>query len=362
MKLLTRKPKLKFAKGEKLPPRHPDIVKKLKEKLLNDRRFNDPVADILNEILALTVRQSLALGLIKPVINVSGDGTCVKTGAAPNGRKLCECKNKGLYSCNCPRKFSDPTATWGWDSHNEKYFYGYSGYFISTYDKTHKIDLPLYLRVVDAKRHDSVSAIVSLAEFRNLYPQFSINAFISDCASDNYATYELLEKWDVGAVIALGKSFDGHNKHPVPITHENGTPICPAGNKMVNWGAFPNDRYRRKWRCPRVLGKADHCDACNSCSPSPYGRVIYTKLECDIRMFCRIPRNTIQWKRIMKELTASERINNRILNNYGIENSHTRGKKRIFFNIMISAINIHLDAQAKVVEFELLNNLLREIA
>ena len=47
----------------------------------------------------------------------------------------------------------------------------------------------------------------------------------------------------------------------------------------------------------------------------------------------------------MKERTAAERVNNRILNNYGIENSKTRGKKRISFFTTIAGFNIHLDAQ-----------------
>lgn len=47
----------------------------------------------------------------------------------------------------------------------------------------------------------------------------------------------------------------------------------------------------------------------------------------------------------MNERTAAERVNNRILNHYGIENSRTRGKKRISFFTTIAAFNIHLDAQ-----------------
>ncbi len=56
--------------------------------------------------------------------------------------------------------------------------------------------MPLYLRLVDAKRHDSISAVVALCEFRDLYPNLTVENFISDSASDNYATYELLDKGD----------------------------------------------------------------------------------------------------------------------------------------------------------------------
>ena len=47
----------------------------------------------------------------------------------------------------------------------------------------------------------------------------------------------------------------------------------------------------------------------------------------------------------MKERTAAERVNNRILNHYGLEDSKVRGKKRISFFATTAAFNIHLDAQ-----------------
>ena len=155
------------------------------------RRFRDPLADSINSVLKLAIRQSYEQGLIGPRIYVSGDGTCIETGASPYGKKTCGCS--GFNCCDCPRRFSDPNASWGWDSHNERPYYGYTGYFLSAYDKLHSVDLPLYLRIVDAGRHDSVSALVSLAEFRDRYPQLRIDAFISDSANDNQATYELLD-------------------------------------------------------------------------------------------------------------------------------------------------------------------------
>jgi hypothetical protein len=258
------------------------------------------------------------MGLVPHNVNISGDGTCVETGASPFGRKTCDCNS---FSCDCPRRFSDPNASWGWDSHNERYFYGYTGYFISTYNRTLKLDLPLYLRIVDAKRHDSISAVVALAEFRDLNPNITVETFISDSASDNYATYELLDKWDINAVIALNSGKRGNFKYSKCLVNDNGVPLCPSGREMVNWGYCP-DRCRIKWRCPRVCGKCSSCDACATCSPSSYGRVVYTKPEWDLRLFTRIPRGSDQFKAIMKERTAAERGNNRILHHYGLENSN----------------------------------------
>ena len=98
-----------------------------------------------------------------------------------------------------------------------------------------KADLPLYLRLVQANRHDSVSAVVALTEFRDLYPGLKINTFIHDSACDNLATYELLNQWNINAVVALAEK--GNFKYPPHISvDDNGVPICSRGYKMVRWG------------------------------------------------------------------------------------------------------------------------------
>ena len=342
-----RKPKRKYGK-EKMPPRHPGIVKKLVRQVLKGRRLNHRPEKLLQEIFAkLCVLPSIELGLVPQTVSISGDGTCVKTGASSYGKRTCDCKD---FRCDCPRRFSDPNATWGWDSHNERYFYGYTGYFISMYNRTLKLDLPLYLRFVSAKRHDSISAVVALAEFRDLYPDLTIDTFISDSASDNYATYELLDEWGINAVIALNENNKGNPLYAKCPVNQNGVPVCPAGHEMVLWGYCGNDRCRIKWRCPRVCGKCDPPDACKGCSPSEYGRVVYTKPDWDLRLFTKIPRGSLRFKEKMKERTAAERVNNRVLHHYGLEDARTRGKKRISFFATVAGFNIHLDAQLAVLK------------
>jgi len=353
LKKIKFKPKEKLKKGEKLPPKNPGIVAKIVNQIINN---NDKFIEqldrrperFLQKIFAkVCVSKSIEIGIVPDSVSISGDGTCIETGASPSGVKVCNCKEEGNFRCTCDRKFSDPNATWGWDSHKEINFYGYTGYFISTYNKSLKMDLPLYLRLVEASRHDSVSAVFALAEFRELYPDLQIDTFISDSASDNYATYELLNHWGINAVIALNSKNTGNYKYP-PALHinDNGVPVCPGGYEMI-FNGFCKDRCRFKWRCPCVLGKAEPCEACQNCSPSSYGRVIYTKPDWDLRLFTRIPRGSDAWKLKMKERTAAERVNNRVLNDYGIEESKQRGKKRISFFTTIAGFNIHLDAQLK---------------
>ena len=106
---------------------------------------------------------------------------------------------------------------------------------------------------------------------------------------------------------------------------------------------------------PFSFKKVDNCSCCEQCSPSLYGRVIYTKPSWDLRLFTPVPRGSKQWKTIYKTRTCSERINNRILNDYRIHSLRIYGKKRYSFMTMIAGINIHLDARLKVLGFSILN-------
>jgi hypothetical protein len=224
-----RKPKKKYGKGEKMPPKHKGVVAKLVARILKGRRQDKRPESVLQRIFArVSVDVSLDMGLVSRVATVSGDGTCLHTGASPYGRKTC-------------------------------------GY---------KPSLPQSVGI-----------------------------------------------------------------------DQSGVPLCPAGRGMIYWGAFKDGgKTRIKRRCPRKAGKSELCDVCKGCSDSHYGRVIYTRRD-DIRIFTRIPRGTPLWKRKMKERAAAERVNNRILNHYGLEHTKQRGKKRISFFVTIAAVNIHLDAQ-----------------
>jgi len=354
VKPFKSKPKKKLKKGEKLPPRNTNIVNQLVRRVLLDeklfrKRLSRRPERFLQRIFArVAVDSSINMGLIPESVSVSGDGTCIETGASHYGKWICKCKANGIYRCDCDRKFSDPSANWGWDSHEERFFYGHTGYFISTHNKDLRVDLPVYLRLVQASRHDSVSAIFALTEFRELNPNLTIDTFISDSASDNYATYDLLNHWDVNAVIALNKKNTGNNKLPLPLhINDDGVPICPSGFKMIHNG-FTKDRCRIKWRCPRSFTR-DGLDrpACEGCSTSTYGRVFYTKPAWDLRLFTRIPRGSDAWNAKMRERTAAERVNTRILNDYKLSQLRVRGKKRIFFMTVLAGINTHLDAQIK---------------
>ena len=63
----------------------------------------------------------------------------------------------------------------------------------------------------------------------------------------------------------------------------------------------------------------------------------------------------------MKSRTTSERVNKRILNDYGLELSHTRGKKRTFWWSIIHSLNVLLDARLKLSKFSFMDLLEEKI-
>jgi len=106
LRTLKSKPTKKYAKGEKIPPKHPEIVGKLVEKIIEGRRFESRPELTLQKIFArVVVDKSIEMGLVPQNVDVSGDGTCIDTGASHYGVKTCECKD---FKCSCPRRFSDP--------------------------------------------------------------------------------------------------------------------------------------------------------------------------------------------------------------------------------------------------------------
>ena len=115
---------------------------------------------------------------------------------------------------------------------------------------------------------------------------------------------------------------------------------------MVYAGSCPG-RSRIKWRCPVACGKEDSCPCKEPCSSSPYGRCVYTKPDWDIRLYPSVTRGTDEYIKIYNNRTSSERLNNRVLNDYHIHDMQIHGKKRYSFFTMIACINIHLDARLK---------------
>ena len=352
-----KKPRKKLKAGEKQPVKHPGVVGKLAKRVLSGRvPFPLRAERLIQEIFARCfVDVSVHMGLIPDPLNLvlSGDGSSLRTGSSPYGVKVCDCRKKGIFSCDCKRRFSDPEASWGWDSYRNEYYYGYSPYVLTAASSVG--ELPMYIRLVQACRHDSVTGVISLAEFKELYRYLKVNKFIADSAHDAYPFYELCEFWGIEPFIDLNSKGKGNFKNlPSVSVNEFGIPICPKGYAMCFCG-FNKSRSRLKWRCPLKAGskrlkKNISCDC--PCSDSPYGRTVYTKPQDDLRIFTKTPRDSKAWRKVYAMRSSSERSFKRIKIDYEIERSRVRSRKNWYLFIHFAAMNCHLDAWVAKAEKE----------
>ncbi len=343
------KPSNKPGKGKKLPNKHPGITGKLAAYALSHESFPFHYEEPLQQLFRLAALiPSLRDGLFPTDgVTLSGDGTCVHSHASSYGHKVCKCMENGIPHCSCKRHFSDPDAHWGWDSDEEVFYFGHTLYMLCSHNADIGVDLPLHIRFLDARRHDSVSAIVSLREFKTLDPDVPVKDLCLDSAHDNYATYGLCQKWNIRPFIDLNTNRGRPDSIPDSISIDaDGTPLCMAGFRMVDWG-YCKQKHSRKWRCPLACGKTDSCPCKEKCSSSSYGRCVYTKPDWDIRLYPPVPRGTDEYKKIYNNRTSCERVNNRVLNDYHLHDMGIHTRKRYSFFTMIICICIHLDARLK---------------
>lgn len=340
-----KKHKDKPNKHEKLENVKPNTINDLVDSFdISYSNDNDEFVQSLYFNLAVKASVNNSLIDVSKDAVISGDGTALAIHSNPHGNKICKCTGH----CDCNRRYSDIDADFGWDSDLGSFYFGYSGYSITTRNHKFKLDLPVFLTLAKASQHDSITSVTALYEFsklnNNLIP---ISHYCLDSASDNYATHEYLISKNIIPVIDINKRKTDNNiyeKHQG--ISENGNPICIAGLEMKHNG-YDHKRYRHKFRCP-FLSKSEQCPCKSKCSPSPYGRVIYIKSSDDIKLFGTVPYKSKEWINIYKDRTSCERMNNRIINDYKFSNITIKGRNRNLFMMIVIGINIHLDAFDKV--------------
>lgn len=341
-----RKPKKKGKKNQKLEPKNPKIVEKLVRRALKSQtvRYRTKAHDQLQILFqSLFVHKSASLGLLgdTQALSIMADGTPVLTGGRTYGKFLCECRKQGNWKCNCERQFSDPDADYGWDSSREKYYYGRSLFMVAASDSPY--DLPIYPRLYRASKHDSVLFVSTFHELRHWYPNWKFGEAILDSALDAYPIYDMLEHYDVSAIIDLNPRRTKQFTYKEMDIGLDGVPICPIGRKMLDWGV-DKKRYRRKWRCPAVVGKWK-CPT--PCSESSYGRTFHTSTKDNPRLFPRIKRDSKEWNKRYSLRTGVERCIKRQKVDYRLEASRGRSSRHWNIRSYIIGMCQHADAWIK---------------
>lgn len=346
----ARPKKKDIGSDQKLPDKRSTArTTRLAEQIMDDKISLSRTPERLMQLIfsKVAVLPSIKAGLISENPVVSGDGTCLKTGASSYGVKTCDCRKHGIFRCKCLRNFSDPLANVGWDSHEKHWYYGYTAFFMTTYSKKYKKDLPLTVRLVDAKRHDSLTTMLALVDLRETTPEISVETFLGDSAMDCGAMYSLLDHFHIQAVIDLNHRAKDTSLGDIQMINHH--PVCPAGLNMTYWGQWKRNMLTRiKYRCPAKTKKGVTCPLSAPCSPSDYGRTFYVHPTDDLRLFPAISRHSKKWRELYKQRSASERVIKQVLIDHGIEQMSVRSKRRNFFYIVMSCIDIHLKAQLSI--------------
>lgn len=151
-------------KAAKLEPDEQRVKQAVREALERKNRELPPTfIQRMNELLwDCAVIPSLGAYLEASLkeLAVSGDSSSIYTQASSKGKVACECKQEGKETCDCPRRYADPEATWGYDSKEERYFFGHRLHTLDT--RADDVDLPLYVAVTDAHTPDAVITVESL--------------------------------------------------------------------------------------------------------------------------------------------------------------------------------------------------------
>lgn len=333
-------------KGEKLINFTKEDTASLCDKYIHDGALADRnrmIYTLQTVFNAIVVIPSVDLGFIDLNDSAfSGDGSAYHLHASPYGHEII--KDDNVVNTH---RYSAKNADFGWDSDLETFYFGHTLYNISYHNPLKHIDLPVFIDLEKASRHDALSSISATARLLDINPLLSPKYMCFDSASDSTAVYQFLRHFNIIPIIDINQRNLGKNLYKnFDSISENGKPICACGIEMINYGYDPN-RQRRKFRCPLKCGEISSCPYANTCSPSPYGRTVYINDATDLRLFGPVPYKSDKWKLIYKNRTSTERINNRILNDYHLHQMRIREDSKVAFFSIFAAINIHLDAWTK---------------
>lgn len=199
-------------------------------------------------------------------------------------------------------------------------------------------------------RHDIIAGMYAIQRAIKAMG-YNIENGCFDSAHDANDFYSLSrDVWKFNPFIPLNNTNQGNIKNlPSLSITSDGTPVCQGGYQMYYFG-HEKDRDRLKWRCPIKASKKNknlQCDFIKVCSPSEYGRVIYTHPKDNPRLNTKIPRTSKKWQNIYNHRTSAERVFKRLKNDFKLTCFKTRSKERLLFYALITAIAIHVDAWYK---------------
>ena len=188
----------KLKRGQKMPPRRPGAMGRVAQRVQREatRGRRPAPGDLWDRFLAETSHDSVKRGVLPSVWDLAVDGSPLESGASSFGEKRCDCPTRG---CGCLRYFSDPMALVGWDSHRNRYYFGYDPSAMVVVNAvpgqpSHPLIVSLALH--PANRHDGVALPDLLVKTQTLYqtPDITMDHLIGDAAYDVQALWDFVRQ------------------------------------------------------------------------------------------------------------------------------------------------------------------------
>jgi hypothetical protein len=265
-------------------------------------------------LVEVAVRVSAEKGLLGEIaaLSVSGDGSPVTSGGSRHGQRRCDCpKHK---RCDCPRRYSDPDANIGWDSHRERFFFGHHLYEIVASNKKH--DLPLGLRLDPGSTSDFVAVLKTVEHLRKTFRETKIaklGAVMLDAGHDGEEIYRFLIDREMVPIIPLKQAAPAYHPTRKKVSlSRRGVPLCAAGAELVAWAQ--KGKQAVVYVCPVKAGELQVCPQAPEeypeyrCRPvEKLAPTITLQFKDNPRLCPPLPRNHKRFKKLMKLRSGSER-------------------------------------------------------
>jgi hypothetical protein len=340
------------------------VTEKLAVELMSEkekRRGDDlqkRLEDILISCAIIPSAEKGLLGDTKDII-VAGDGSALETGANGNGKSSCQCRNEGIYDCNHPRFYSDPTADWGYDSYRDCYYFGHTYYQHVVSYNGH--DLPLNVIIANASETDYTLSLKSSDRLGKSLAEhgldWKINHAIYDAGHDAIGIYQYHMENETTPVIPLNPRC---GVYPAPTgtaekVSEDGIPIC-TGNKKMRRNHYDQKKGRIYYNCPvkrptHRNGKRcwvvhqDECPNSVLCQPeTKMAPVVYTRTKDNPRLYPKIKRGTSKYKKLYNKRSACERSNSQKKELYRLGERPCRSKAHFIVRLYLVSVIEHAKA------------------
>jgi hypothetical protein len=311
--------------------------------------------DLLFQCGVLPSAQRGLLGDLAALV-VCGDGACLPTGASPYGRPTCDCRAQGLFRCEHDRFYTDPTATWGYDSYREVFFFGHRYFQHCVVTPAHT--LPLQVLLAPGHTSECTLGPTSLDRLLKLFTAHqlpaTVRAAVYDAGLDAQGIYTWLDAKQIAPVIALNPR---RGEHPAPTgtatqVNEAGVPLCPAGLPMRRHSADPS-RHRIYFNCPvkhptrregqfQWVANPAACPRQVLCQPdTQMGPVVYVRTAGDPRLYPPLPRDSAPFKDLMARRTGCERSNSLKKETYRLADRPCRSATHFVVRLYLASLLEH---------------------